>query len=115
MDSLWHRQCFKCKGCDEPVVDGRDYVAALDSSGRPWPLCLDCHFEEKDLRCAKCNQILRESYVEFNGMNMHRSCFMDDEELDEGDEEFDESGKEDDEELDEGSEEPNETSIDEEV
>jgi len=71
LDHLWHKECFTCKKCRALLVE-RSFVTGDDGN----PLCGDCYDEQFGKKCAKCSQAISGVFVNVDGKDYHKTCFV---------------------------------------
>jgi len=70
LGKIWHKECFVCMQCHKSVVSS----SFVEEDGKP--LCTSCYEETYAKRCTKCNQPIDGPYLNIEGKEYHKDCFI---------------------------------------
>jgi len=71
LDATWHQECFVCNNCRKSLSTG-GFVQGDDGM----PLCGDCYEDNFGKKCAKCNKKITGSFLNVEGKDYHKECFV---------------------------------------
>ena len=70
VDRKYHIECFLCGVCGKKLAGGMFF----EVDGKLY--CEDDYYPRFAPTCTRCDKLIKDEYVEIDGLNYHSNCFL---------------------------------------